>query len=74
MSRPDIDATRTAMAGERGFAPRCRSGYGRHMDEDHRPLPRDKLKFDIEQALRKARKVLPRKVEPGDFNPFRAVA
>ena len=37
-------------------------------------MPRDELEWDIEQALRKARKLLPRKREPGVFDPYRAAA
>ena len=44
------------------------------MKEEHHPVARDELEEDIEQALWKARKLLPRKVEPGDFNPYKAAA
>ena len=44
------------------------------MKEEHRPVARDELEEDIEQALWKARKLLPRKIEPGDFNPYKAAA
>ena len=42
------------------------------MEEEHRPVPRDELEEDIEHALWKTRKLLLRKVEPGNFNPYRA--
>ena len=42
------------------------------MNEGHRPVARDELEEDIEQALWKARKLLPRKVEPGNFKPYKA--
>ena len=44
------------------------------MDDDHRPVPRHELVFDVEQALRKARKLWPRKLVPGDYNPLKPVA
>lgn len=44
------------------------------MEDESRPVPRDELEWDVEQALRKARKLLPRKREPGVFNPYRAAA
>ena len=44
------------------------------MEDRSRPVPRDELEWDVEQALRKARKLLPRKREPGVFNPYRAAA
>ena len=46
----------------------------RPMKEEHRPVAQDELEADIEQALWKARKLLPRKVEPGNFNPYKAAA
>ena len=46
----------------------------RDMDDDHRPVPRHERLFDVEQALRKARKLWPRKHVPGDYNPFIPVA
>ena len=44
------------------------------MDDDHRPVSRHELLFDVEQALRKALKLWPRKHVPGDYNPFIPVA
>ena len=44
------------------------------MQQAHRLVPSDELVFDVEQALRKVRRVLPRKVEPGSFDPFRPAA
>ena len=44
------------------------------MEDESRPVPRDELEWDVEQALWKARKLLPRKREPGVFNPYRAAA
>ena len=53
----------------------CRPArYVGWMDERHRPVARDEFEFAIEQALRKARPLLPRKVEPGCFDPYRAAA
>ena len=42
------------------------------MKEGYRPVGRDALDADVEQELWKARKLLPRKVEPGNFSPYRA--
>ena len=44
------------------------------MEDGSRPVPRDELEWDVEQALSKARKLLPRKREPGVFDPYRAAA
>ena len=44
------------------------------MDERLRPVPKQDLEFDIEQALRKARRLWPKKHVWGDYNPFRMVA
>ena len=44
------------------------------MNEGHHPLARDELEADIEQALWMARRLLPRKVEPGNFSPYTAAA
>ena len=44
------------------------------MKDGHRPVARDEVEADIEQTLWKARKLLPRKVEPGNFNPYKAAA
>ena len=44
------------------------------MKDGHRPVAGDELEADIEQAPWKARKLLPRKVEPGNFNPYRTAA
>ena len=44
------------------------------MEDEPRPVPRDELEWDVEQALWKVRKLLPRKREPGVFNPYRAAA
>ena len=44
------------------------------MGDDHRPVLRHELVFDVEQALRKARKLWPRKVVHGDYNPLKPIA
>ena len=44
------------------------------MDDDFRPIPRREFLFDVEQALRKAAKLWPRKHVPGDHDRFRPVA
>ena len=44
------------------------------MEDDYCPVPSDHLEEAIEQALWKARKLLPRKVEPGVLDPYRAAA
>ena len=44
------------------------------MEDEARPVPRDELEWDVEQALWNARKLLPGKREPGVFNPYRAAA
>ena len=38
------------------------------------PVPRDELEWDVELGLRKARKLLPRKVAPGDFDAYQPAA
>ena len=44
------------------------------MDDEYRPVPREALEENIERALEEARLLLPRKREPGVFNPYRAAA
>ena len=44
------------------------------MDERLQPVPKEDLEFDIEQALREARRLWPRKHEWGDYNPYRPIA
>ena len=44
------------------------------MDDDLRPVSKQELLFDVEQALRKARKLWPRRHLPGDDNQLRVVA
>ena len=44
------------------------------MDEEYRPVPREALEETVERALEKARLLLPRKREPGVFNPYRSAA
>ena len=43
-------------------------------DEHRIPVPRDDLKFTVEMALKKARRIWPRKHGPGDHDRFRPVA
>ena len=38
------------------------------------PVPRDALEWNVELALWQARKLLPRKVAPGVFNPYKSAA
>ena len=38
------------------------------------PVPRDALEWDVEFGLWKARQLLPRKVGPGVFNPYKPAA
>ena len=44
------------------------------MDDDLRPVPRHEFLFDVEQALRTAAKLWPRKRVPGDHDRLRPVA
>ena len=44
------------------------------MNEDYRPIPRRDVVFDVEQGLRKARKLWPRGRVYGEHNPLRSVA
>ena len=44
------------------------------MDDDLRPVPRRELLFDVEQGLREAASLWPRRRELGEDNPFRPVA
>lgn len=44
------------------------------MDDDLRPVPRREILFDVEQALRLAERLWPRKRVPGDHDRFRLVA
>lgn len=69
-----MGATVAACADERHLVPYRPDGHDRRMEDGSRPVPRDELEWDVEQALRKARKLLPRKREPGVFNPYRAAA
>ena len=67
-----MGATVAASADERQRAPYRPARHGRRMEDESRPVPRDELEWDVEQALWNARKLLPRKREPGVFNPYRA--
>ena len=44
------------------------------MDDDLHPVPQHELLFNVEQALRKARKLWPRRRVEGNYNPLRPVA
>lgn len=44
------------------------------MSEGERRLSRDELRFHVEQALRKGRKLWPRKRVPGDVDRYRPLA
>ena len=48
--------------------------YVAGMNEDHRPVSRYDLVFNVEMALSKARKLWPRKHVPGRDNPLRPIA
>ena len=48
--------------------------HARGMDDDLRPVPRREFLFDLEQALRLAERLWPRKRVPGDHDRFRLVA
>lgn len=69
-----MGATVAAAAGARQLVPSRPARHDRRMEDESRPVPRDELEWDVEQALWKARKLLPRKREPGVFNPYRAAA
>ena len=44
------------------------------MDDKDRCIPREDLVFDVEQGLRKARKLWPRERVPGEVDRFRPLA
>lgn len=44
------------------------------MKNDLRTVERDDLIFNVERALDKAARLLPRKRRPGDHNPYRMAA
>ena len=69
-----MGATVAASARGRHLVPYRPARHDRRMEDGSRPVPRDELEWDVEQALRKASKLLPRKREPGVFNPYRAAA
>ena len=69
-----MGATVAEAAGARQLVPSRPARHDRRMEDESRPVPRDELEWDVEQALWKARKLLPRKREPGVFNPYRAAA
>ncbi len=69
-----MGATVAAPAPARHLVAYRPARYVRRMEDGSRPVPRDELEWDVEQALRKAEKLLPRKREPGVFNPYRAAA
>ena len=69
-----MGATVAASADERHLVPYRPARHVRRMEVGSRPVPRDELEWDVEQALWKARKLLPRKVAAGNFNPYRAAA
>ncbi len=48
--------------------------HTRAMDDDLRPVPRREFLFDVEQALRTAAKLWPRRRVHGDYNPLRPMA
>ena len=42
--------------------------------ENSRPVPRDKVLFDIEMALQKGEKLWPKRYRPGDHDRFKPLA
>ena len=44
------------------------------VEEQLDPVPRDALEWNVEFGLWQARKLLPRKVAPGVFNPYKSAA
>ena len=42
--------------------------------EDSQPVPRDKVLFNIEMALRKGEKLWPKRYRPGDHDRFKPLA
>ena len=42
--------------------------------EDSRPVPRDKVLFNIEMALQKGEKLWPKRYRPGDHDRFKPLA
>ena len=48
--------------------------HARAVDDELRPVPRHEFLFDVEQALRKAAGLWPRKRVPGDHDRLRPVA
>lgn len=69
-----MGATVAASSDERQLVPYRPARHDHRMEDEPRPVPRDEFEWDAEQALRNARKLLPRKREPGVFNPYRAAA
>ena len=43
-------------------------------EERNLPVPRENLEFDVEMALRKGRRLWPRKSLPGDHDRFKPMA
>lgn len=69
-----MGATVAASADGRQLVPYRPAHHDRRTEDTSRPVPRDELEWDVEQALWNARKLLPRKREPGVFSPDRAAA
>ena len=77
--RVDDEAEHVALVGD---ADGAASSEGRdpvqrddsNVEDRLDPVPRDALEWDIEFGLWKARKLLPRKVGPGVFNPYKSAA
>ena len=61
-------------SAHRRLFPICSSDILGFMDDDLRPVPRREFLFDVEQALRNAAKLWPRKHVPGDHDRLRPVA
>ena len=69
-----MGATVAASADGRQRVPSRPARHDRGREDEPRPVSRDELQWDVEQALWKARKRLLRKREPGVFSPDRAAA
>ena len=74
MKRPHMVGTVAGWRTRRQLVPHPLARYVRRMDDEFRPVQKDELEEAVEQALWKARKLLPRKREPGVFDPYRAAA
>ena len=74
MNRPHMTERLTALPAHSNLFHLCSVRYVRRMHEGDRPLARDELVFDVEQALRKGKKLWPRKLPSGHSGSFRPLA